>query len=138
MNKLTEDRLEELLRPFEGCFGPGEADQLLAAANADPDEGADWLPYYKLAVAMNGLTIGYLCGLLKLWSVNGVDDVTEFRTAIKVARTEFAASMVPCGVGPRTDVETWVKVLNKASAIAAGADDFHTLHGEQGSGEVPK
>jgi len=129
LNTLTEDRLEELLRPFEDCFGPGEAEQLLASANADPDEGAEWLPYYKLAVAMNGLTIGYLCGLLKRWTITGVDDVVAFQAAIRIARREFAASMVPCGVGPRTDVETWVKVLNKASCIAAGGDDL--LHGEQ-------
>ena len=115
---LTEERLEEVLKLVGDDF-TGDTDELLAAANADPEEGAEWMPYYKLAVAMNAQTIGYLCGLLERWKVNGVDDVTEFRTALKVARAELAASMVPCGIGPQTDAETVCRVLNKASWFKA-------------------
>lgn len=129
MNLLTEDRLEELLKPFGDCFGPREAEGFLTSANADPEEGAEWLPYYKLAVAMNAGTIGYLCGVLtQLLSKNFMPE-GMIHTALKVGRTELAASMIPCGVGPRTDVETWVRVLNKVSCVAAGGDD--PLHGEQ-------
>lgn len=112
---LTEERLEEVLKLCGEDFTSGDTDELLAAANADPQEGPEWLPYYKLAVAMNAQTIGYLCGLLERWIVTGVDDVTTFRTALKVARDELAASMIPCGVGPHTDAETVCRVLNKAS-----------------------
>lgn len=117
---MTEERLEEVLRLCGDDYQPDDPDELLASANADPDEGAEWLPYYKLALGMNASTIGYLCGVLQgLRTTPTADRGRVIDTALKVARQELAASQVPCGVGPRTDAETVCRVLNKVAYFAA-------------------
>lgn len=126
---LTEDRLEEVLKLCGDDFQPDDVDDLLKSANADPDEGAEWLPYYKLAIAIDAGTIGYLCGILDGLKRTPAPDLNRvIDTALKVARQEMAASSIVCGIGPRTDADTICRVLNAAECVKA--DPLHGGHGD--------
>lgn len=129
-DRLTEDRLLEVLKPFGELYTSEDAERFLCSANADPHEGADWLPYYKLALAMNAHTIGLLASALRRAArLVPLTRGAGFERIILAARQEFAASMVPCGIGPQTDPGAWYRTLDHAYRVAAGVDD--ALHGEK-------
>ena len=49
MNTIDLDRLRELFGDSPHLLNDADLAALLVSANADPHEGAEWLPYYKVA-----------------------------------------------------------------------------------------
>ena len=60
---MTESRLRELLGPFYPDDAE-DAEDVLRQANADPQEGKEWLPRYKAALSLLAMECGYLAGVI--------------------------------------------------------------------------
>lgn len=60
---MTESRLRELLGPFYPDDAE-DAEDVLRQANADPQEGKEWLPRYKAALSLLAMECGYLTGVI--------------------------------------------------------------------------
>lgn len=121
---LARERAVEVLGAFASEFTADEIDGFLVTAHADPHEGADWLPYYKLAIGIQCGVMGYLSALvLRLMEDQPKERVLNYLIALRKADRERAAAMMPCGIGPRTDAETVSRITAKCMRIAAGRDD---------------
>jgi len=86
---------EQLLH-FLPSLSDKEVVDLLAAANADPDEQAEWLPYYKMALSR----LMKCCAILRVKA--GEQDVGE-------AAKLYYQHLLFCGIGPRKDADVIVK-----------------------------
>lgn len=115
---ISRERVVHLLSPFSPVFNDAEIDELAEAANKDPDEGVDWLPYYKLALAIHASTMGFVCEFL----YNSIKDVIagvpvksgKLAEVLQLVQAEFGASLMPCGVGPNADPGVFESVKNHA------------------------
>ncbi len=61
-NTLTENRVWAVLGDSAKLYIGPEMLELVASANEDADEGAEWLPYYKMALSILNLALGDLSG----------------------------------------------------------------------------
>ncbi len=122
MNTVTEERVRELLGDswLIDCEDTGFP-ELVAQANADPNEGAEWLPYYKIALSLLmqgfGVAMGIAHAGLTDPSTHKVDarlDVLR-RVAIGLAKL----SNLACAVGPN---EATPELLAKVNALNLGLD----------------
>lgn len=112
MNAITLDRVRQLFGDSPDLLTDDDLKELTDSANADADEGAEWLPYYKLslsllmrafgelnAVALNGI-LGRTPGVVpgKVYEVHG--------RSCDLARL----SLRPCGAGPDASAEKAAEV----------------------------
>lgn len=79
---------------------------LLDMANADPEEGPDWLPYYKLAVGLDSHALGCLDGAV-LAAIKAMEgDPTKAKIVRAITNLRDAAQRLmrlssrSCGIGP--------------------------------------
>ncbi len=99
---------EEISR-FLPSLSEGELIDLEAAANADADEGVEWLPYYKMALNR----LAECCGLLRTLEKqsNQVAAIATLQDAAKL----FYEHLLFCGIGPRTDPNVIIRVEQQAA-----------------------
>lgn len=84
---------------------PDEIDDALEAANRDPEEGADWLPYYKTALGCLAQCVGRLSeGAL---------------ASDPVVRRLWELHLLFCCIGPNTDTVHSVRLRARIAAEMA-------------------
>jgi hypothetical protein len=82
-------------------MSPEEIDDALRSANMDPDEGADWLPYYKAALGFLAQCVGALSAGAKVSDPH-------------VARL-WELHLLLCGIGPDRNI---VRAARSKAAVA--------------------
>ena len=97
MNTITEARVREVLGNTDD-FTDEEYAALTASANADPEEGAEWLPYYKLSCAI--LMQAYAGAALIAQTIS-----PRFSETRKNVEALAKLSLRPAGIGPDTTPE---------------------------------
>ena len=103
MNTITEADVRAVLGP--GYKGDRkDVAQLVASANADPREGVEWLPYYKLALAVLAEAAGQIQGLAEVISRDMPPDHLPGRVVVEEALRwfdgMFRVHLRVCGLGP--------------------------------------
>jgi hypothetical protein len=105
MNTLTEERIRELLlNSFIIGREPDGFANLLKSANADPEEGAEWLPYYKLALALLMQAFGTACAVaqdaISTPNPTPAKTYSQKRMMRLIAYRLAELSNHVCGIGP--------------------------------------
>ena len=88
--RIDEKRIRELLGNPD-CLTEQDYADLAGSANADPDESAEWLPYYKLALALLMQAFGVAMSMARSCPNKDVPALAR-----SLARLHF----YPCGIGP--------------------------------------
>lgn len=120
MQGLTEDRIRAVLGDSP-LVTPGFVADVLATANADSEEGADWLPYYKLSLGILAQAFGMLEevaaeGLRAAYARGFAPDSATARWAesreriLGEAKSLFLLHLRPTGIGPDELPELAAKV----------------------------
>lgn len=124
---VTPDRVRAVLG---GCplLEPEDWAELTSQANADPDEGADWLPYYRLALGVLMQAFGRLDAVCQeLIDVTEGNIPAQRMTRIKVARARAemvaALSLRPCGIGPTDDPAAVERTERRVTEFLAAANE---------------
>lgn len=124
---ITPDRVRAVLRGSP-LLEPEDYADLAEQANADPEEGADWLPYYKLALGVLMRAFGMLdavCG--ELIDVTDGNIPARRMVRIKVARSRAemvaALSLRPCGIGPTDDPAAVERTERRVAEFLAAANE---------------
>lgn len=95
-----------------------DAEELAEAGNTDSHEGAEWLPWYKMALSRLAQCCGMLHGLLNAPQSARLENQEK---VIQEAGRLFYHHLLLCGVGPMRDPD----VINRCEEAAAAAmDDF--------------
>ena len=115
---LTRERILEVLG--SACRGVSEEDidGMIRASAADPEEGAEWLPYYKAASSILVGTLGSLTGAIerRLGEIDHVDAREHLRHVMRSALQDWYREMLLVGIGPSTDPAYVAKVREIAAA----------------------
>lgn len=116
MNELTPERVRAVLGDSP-LITPGMVVDLTASANADSEEGVEWLPYHKLALSV----LSQAFGVMEAVALHGIklaaasSDVAANRFAahreqFDYARWLFRLHLRPCGIGPDESPERAAQV----------------------------
>lgn len=102
-NTISEERLRAVL--FNSDLIDADDDGfpgLLRAANADPDEGPEWLPYYKIALALliQALGAAEAIAYSAIKDPNPAKNKDRLLLLKKVAHAIGELSNHVCAVGP--------------------------------------
>ncbi len=90
----------EEIKAFMPSLSEDDLDALTIGANADADEGIEWLPYYKMALTRLGECVGTLRALIN----KNLLDRRE-RQVLRDAGRLFYEHLIFCGTGRETDPE---------------------------------
>ena len=98
---LTEEKLREVI----GDWSEIDYFAVLETANADPHEGAEWLPYYKAAMAILAEECGGMAAILSKMLVAYGDNPAgkTIRKTLERMQVFWLAHLKLCGIGPQTD-----------------------------------
>lgn len=101
---LTVERVRAVLADCT-LFNDDDFRALTASANADPEEGAEWLPYYKLALAV------LMQAFRTLDKLAGFSPKSPIELRVLSMGRELAKlSNRPCGIGPDESPERAAEV----------------------------
>jgi hypothetical protein len=95
MNTITEARVREVLGHSPLLTAEDYAG-LTATANSDPEEGPEWLPYYKLHAALLMQAFGAIAGAADAQGAAGL----RFREIVCKAKAIARLSLRLCAIGP--------------------------------------
>lgn len=123
MGPLTVDRVRDVLADSP-LLSDGDFVSLTNSANADPGEGADWLPYYKLSLAVLMQAFGEVMATAG-YLAESAEAVAPGRTAaarrvLRQAEQMARLSLRPCGIGPDTTPERAAEVDAATERLWAG------------------
>jgi hypothetical protein len=99
------------IKAFMPSLSKGELVDLEAAANADADEWAEWLPYYKMALAR----LSECCGMLR--ALDCMVDNAAIDLQIREAGKLFYQHLLFGSIGPRRDPD----IVHQCEEMAAAA-----------------
>ncbi len=95
-----------------------DADDLAEIANTDSHEGAEWLPWYKMAMSRLVQCCGMLHGLLNAPQSERLEKQDK---VMQEAGRMFYHHLLLCGIGPLRDQDV-IRRCEEAAAVAM--DDF--------------
>lgn len=105
---LDEERVCEVLGPST-WLSVEEFEGILATANADPDEGIEWLPWYKLSLGLLMNACGALTAAvdeaIKAIEPNDPELARKMRDLRFESLKTLILSLRASGTGPSTDPE---------------------------------
>jgi hypothetical protein len=101
----------EEIKAFLPSLSDGEVVDLEASANADSEEGVEWLPYYKMALSRLVECAGALRALENNTSAVAVLKIINDASRLYYEHLLFS------GIGPRRDPET-IRRCEEAAASA--------------------
>ncbi len=125
MTTITEERVRAVLRNSP-LLSAEDYQHLTAQANMDADEGADWLPYYKIALGVLMMAFGSLEAVAT--GPHNFDPKSR-REVVADALALAKLSNLPCGIGPDESPEQMAAVWESeerardAPAVTVSEDD---------------
>lgn len=108
---ITFERVCEVIAD-SSLFSVNDLHDLTDSTNADSDEGAEWLPYYKLSLAMLMQAFGEAETVAESLARQGSREQAVLARATRKAK----ASCRPCGIGPDLSPERAAEVDAELSA----------------------
>lgn len=109
---LTIDRVREVLKNSPLLTDEDWID-LYKAANEDPDETTEWLPYYKLQTSLLCMAIGSSNTALNTALVflrnSHPAEAVKVERVLKESMATFLLSLYPVGLGPGATLEAFAR-----------------------------
>lgn len=96
---MTKEQLVDLMPGID----PADVADIFAAQNYDQGEGAEWIPFYKMALGRLAQSAGALRALVEILSDDVILTPRQQKTMATVlidAGRAYRDHLVLCGVGP--------------------------------------